>query len=163
MCVCSLLDQKRENHRYGNPQKKNFLKKLLFFGHIEIPKDIVNQIPGPGYNRKFKKVRTQFFFTSILESLLVTFISQDFGHFLVRFLEYLANARAKIRNFRKSSNLKSRYLQNYLDFFKSFWCFGKPMDRSFQLSELERLARHFFKFLGGVDLGIFRKFTFPAP
>ena len=44
-------------------KKTYFFKNLLFFGHIEIPKDIVNQIPGPGYNRKFKKVRTQFFFT----------------------------------------------------------------------------------------------------
>ena len=131
---------------------------------MEIHQDIVNQISGPGYNRKFKKVRTQiFFFTFILESLLVTFISQDFGHFLVRFLEYLANAWAKIRNFRKSPNLKSRYLQNYLDFFKSFWCFGKLMDRSFALSELERLARYFFKILTGGYLMFFRKITFTAP
>ena len=93
---------------------------------------------------------------------MFTFISQDFGHFLVRFLEYLANARAEIINFRKSSNLKSRYLQNYLDFFKSFWCFGKPMDRSFQLSELERLARSFFKILTGV-LGVFSKNAIHSP
>ena len=37
------------------------------------------------------------------------------------------------------------------------------MDSSFELCELERLAGDFFKFLGGVDLVIFRKFTFPAP
>ena len=98
--------------------KNRFFKNLIFFAHIEIHKDIVNQIPGPGYNRKFKKVRTQFFFTSILESLLFTFISRDFGHFLVRFLEYLVNARPKIRNFRKSSNLKSHI-------FKTIWTFSK--------------------------------------
>ena len=66
-------------------------------------------------------------------------------------------------NFRKSPRLKSRYLQNYFDFFKKFWCFGKPMDSTFELCELERLARYFFKFLGGVDLANFRKFTFTAP
>ena len=37
------------------------------------------------------------------------------------------------------------------------------MDSSFELCELERLTGYFFKFLGGVDLVIFRKFTFTAP
>ena len=37
------------------------------------------------------------------------------------------------------------------------------MDSTFELCELERLAGSFFKFLGGVDLVILRKFTFTAP
>ena len=66
-------------------------------------------------------------------------------------------------NFRKSPGPKSRYLQNYFDFFKKKLCFGKPMDSSFELYELERLARYFFKSLVRVDLVIFRKFTFTSP
>ena len=37
------------------------------------------------------------------------------------------------------------------------------MDRSCALSELERLARYFFKFLTGGYLTFFRKITFTAP
>ena len=49
-------------------QKKHFFKNLIFFAHIKLYEDIVNQIPGPGCNRKFKKVRAQiFFFTFFLE------------------------------------------------------------------------------------------------
>ena len=45
----------------------------LFLGHMKIHQDIVNQIPGPGYNRKFKKHRAHFYF--LLEI-------HGFGHFL---------------------------------------------------------------------------------
>ena len=109
-------------------KKKHFFKNLIFFGHMKIHQDIVNQIPGPGYNRKFKKVRAQiFFFTFFLKfPVSVTFWWDS--------LYIWYNARAKPRNFRnyrKSFNLKSRYLRDYLDFFKNFGCFGKLMDSTF--------------------------------
>ena len=119
MWVCSLLDQNRENRRSENPQKNknHFFKNLLFFAHMEIHQGIVNQIPGPGYNWKFKKVRAQFFFTFFLKfTVPVTFWWDSL---------YIWSILG--RNPEISEISENRPGQNR-DIFKTIWTFSKNVD-----------------------------------
>ena len=120
-----------------------------FFGYKKVPKVIVNQIPRSGCNRKSPKSRAHFFF-DIQNQMCFSGISMDFVTVFGRtHWAELSNGSGIFENFRKSPNSKSRYLQNYFDFFKKFWCFGKPRDSTFELCELERLARPFSNFWVG--------------
>ena len=70
-------------------KQNNFFKNLRFFAHIKLYEDVVNQIPCPSYNQKFKKVRAHIFFVLFFLEIY------GFGHFLVRFLVYLVQCSAK--------------------------------------------------------------------